>query len=95
MDYRQVLFLFIIIINYYLCFFETRFLCVALAVLKLTLHQAGLEPRDLPTFVSLVLGLKVCATTALLYVVLRIKPRVFCIFTKYSANYTKSQSLTM
>jgi hypothetical protein len=45
--------------------FETGFLCVALAVLELTLvDQAGLELRNLPASASQVLGLKACATTA-------------------------------
>jgi hypothetical protein len=41
-----------------------RFLCVALAVLELTLDQAGLELRNLPAPASQVLGLKACTTTA-------------------------------
>jgi hypothetical protein len=45
-------------------FFETGFLCVALAVLELTLlDQAGLELRNPPASASQVLGLKACATT--------------------------------
>jgi hypothetical protein len=40
-------------------FFETGFLCVALAVLD----QASLELRNPPASASQVLGLKVCATT--------------------------------
>jgi hypothetical protein len=45
--------------------FETRFLCVALAVLELTLvDQAGLELRNLPSSAFRVLGLKACATNA-------------------------------
>jgi hypothetical protein len=44
-------------------FFETGFLCTALAVLELTfVDQAGLELRNLPASVSRVLGLKVCTT---------------------------------
>jgi hypothetical protein len=43
---------------------ETGFLCVALAVLELTLDQAGLELRSLPASASQVLGLKACTTTA-------------------------------
>jgi hypothetical protein len=38
-------------------------LCVALAVLGLTLDQADLKPRDSPASASQVLRLKVCATT--------------------------------
>ena len=38
--------------------------CVALAILELTLDEAGLKLRDLPASASLVLGLKACATTA-------------------------------
>jgi hypothetical protein len=49
--------------NFY--FFETGFLCIALAVLELTLYQAGLELRNLPASASQVLGLKACTTTAL------------------------------
>jgi hypothetical protein len=43
-------------------FFKTRFQCVALTILKLTLYvdQADLELRDLPAWV---LGLKACAPT--------------------------------
>jgi hypothetical protein len=44
-------------------FFETGFLCIALAVLGLTLDQAGLELRNPPASASQVLGLKACATT--------------------------------
>ena len=46
-------------------FFETGFLCIALAILKLTLvDQAGPELRNPPASASQVLGLKACATTA-------------------------------
>jgi hypothetical protein len=46
-------------------FFKTEFLCVALAVLELTLvDQTGLELRDPPVSASQVLGLKACATIA-------------------------------
>jgi hypothetical protein len=42
-------------------FFETGFLCVAPAVLKLnSVDQAGLELRNPPPPASQVLGLKVC-----------------------------------
>jgi hypothetical protein len=53
------------------CFcFETGFLCIAPAVLELTLiDQAGLELRNPPASASQVVGLKACATTALLFVV--------------------------
>jgi hypothetical protein len=45
-------------------FFETGFLCVALAALELTLvDQAGLEHRNPPASASQVLGLKACPTT--------------------------------
>ena len=44
-------------------FSETGFLCVALAVLELTVDQAGLELRNPSASASQVLGLKVCATT--------------------------------
>ena len=46
--------------------FETGFLCVALAVLELTLRvdEAGLKLRNLLTSASHVLRLKVCTTTA-------------------------------
>jgi hypothetical protein len=45
-------------------FFETGFLCVALAVLERhSVDQAGLELRNLPASASQVLGLKACATT--------------------------------
>jgi hypothetical protein len=45
--------------------FETGFLCIALAILKLTLvDQAGPELRNPPASASQVLGLKACATTA-------------------------------
>lgn len=40
----------------------TGFLCVALALLELTLDQASLELRDLPTSAFLSAGLKVCST---------------------------------
>lgn len=42
-------------------FFETEFLCItALAVLELTLCQAGLNLRGPPASASGILGLKVC-----------------------------------
>lgn len=41
-------------------FFETEFLCItALAVLELTLYQAGLNLRGPPASASRILGLKV------------------------------------
>jgi hypothetical protein len=42
-------------------FFEAGFLCIALAVLELTVDQADLELRNLSAFQ--VLGLKACTTT--------------------------------
>ena len=46
-------------------FFETGFLCIALAVLELTfVDQAGLELRNPSASASRVLGLKACTTTA-------------------------------
>jgi hypothetical protein len=48
-------------IIYLFFIFETGFLCVALAVLELTVDKAGLELRDSPTSASKALGLKVCA----------------------------------
>jgi hypothetical protein len=39
-------------------FFETGFLCIALAILELTLDQDGLELRNPPASASQVLGLK-------------------------------------
>jgi hypothetical protein len=46
-----------------LLFFKTGFLYISLAVLELTLNQAGLELRNLPASASQVLGLKACTTT--------------------------------
>ena len=43
-------------------FFKAGFLCVALAILELTLDQA--EFRDPPTSASLVLRSKMCASTS-------------------------------
>jgi hypothetical protein len=45
-------------------FFETGFICIALAVLELThfVDQADLELRNPPASASQVLGLKACAT---------------------------------
>jgi hypothetical protein len=51
----------------HICFFETEFLYIVLAVLELAPHsvdQAGLELRNLPTSAFQVLGLKACAITA-------------------------------
>ena len=46
-----------------LIIFKTEFLCVALAILKLTLfYQADLELRDPSASTSQVLGLKRCTT---------------------------------
>ena len=60
-QYGQVAFCFVF------DFFQTGFLCVALAVLELTVDQAGLELRNPPASASAfqVLGLKVCATPRL------------------------------
>jgi hypothetical protein len=44
-------------------FSETEFLCVALAVLELSVEQAGLELKNLPASASQVLRLKACTTT--------------------------------
>jgi hypothetical protein len=45
-------------------FFETGFLCIALAVLEThSVDQASLELRNSPASASQVLGLKACATT--------------------------------
>jgi hypothetical protein len=45
-------------------FFETGFLCVALAVLEShSVDQAGLELRNPPASTFRVLGLKACVTT--------------------------------
>ena len=56
--------LFVLFVRLFVCFSETGFLCVALAVLELThsVDQAGLKLRDLPASASQVLGLKACAT---------------------------------
>jgi hypothetical protein len=53
----------VVFVLFGLVFFETGFLCVALAVLELTVDQTGLELRNLPASASQVLGSKVCATT--------------------------------
>ena len=47
-------------------FFQTEFLCTALALLELTysVDLAGLQLRNLPASASQGLGLKACATTA-------------------------------
>ena len=46
-------------------FFETGFLCIALAVLEThSVDQAGLELRNPPDSASQVLGLQTCTTTA-------------------------------
>jgi hypothetical protein len=60
------LFCFVLFCFVLFCFvvFETGFLCVALAVLELTVDQADFELRKPPASASQVLGLKVCATTA-------------------------------
>jgi hypothetical protein len=59
-----VWFLFLFLFFCFLFFFETGFLCIALAVLELTfVDQAGLELRNPPASASRVLGLKACATT--------------------------------
>jgi hypothetical protein len=46
----------------FVCFFETGFLCVVLAVLELTLVRDGLKLRNSPASASQVLGLKACTT---------------------------------
>ena len=53
---QKQLFLYFIFIFFYLFFFvvviETGFFCIALAVLELTVDQAGLELRDPPASAS-------------------------------------------
>jgi hypothetical protein len=51
-----------ILIFFFFWFFETGFLCVALAVLEHSVDQAGLELRNLPASASRVLVLKACTT---------------------------------
>ena len=46
----------------WLGFFETGFLCVALAVLELFVDQTGLKLRNPPASASRALGLKACGT---------------------------------
>jgi hypothetical protein len=58
----------IIVVLVWFCFFETGFLCVAMAIALAVLgthfvDQAALELRNPPVSASQVLGLKVCATT--------------------------------
>jgi len=61
-----LLFLLPLLFSFFFMFFETGFLCVALAVLELTVHHAGLKLTEirlpLPCLPSM--GLKACATTA-------------------------------
>jgi hypothetical protein len=60
--YLFFIYLFIFIFCFW--FFETGFLCIALAVLELTfVDQAGLELRNPPASASRMLGLKACAAT--------------------------------
>ena len=54
--HRFIMFCFVLFL-----FFETGFLCIALAVLGFV-DQAGLKLRNLPASASRVLGLKACAT---------------------------------
>jgi hypothetical protein len=61
-------FLVLFVCLFLIVFFETGFLCIALAVLELTVDQAGLELRNLPASASQEMGLKVCATTPGLFV---------------------------
>lgn len=48
--------------------FETGFLCVGLAILELPLYTRLASSSDLCASVSQVLGLKVCITTARLFI---------------------------
>jgi hypothetical protein len=53
------------LVGWFVYVFGAReFFCVALAVLELSVDQAGLVLRYPPTSASQVLGLKACATTA-------------------------------
>jgi hypothetical protein len=45
-------------VHFVFLFFKTRFLCVALAILELSVDQAGLELKDPPASASGALGLK-------------------------------------
>ena len=61
------LFIYLCIYLFIYWFFETRSLCIVLAVLCPGTHsvdQAGLELRNRPASASQVLGLKACATNA-------------------------------
>jgi hypothetical protein len=55
------------IVNYIYIYlvFRDRVSLLSLAVLELSVDQAGLELRDPPASTSQVLGLKACATTTL------------------------------
>jgi hypothetical protein len=61
-----VFLLVLVFLFFVFCFFQDRFLCVALAVLAVdqAVDQAGLELRNPPASASQVLGLKACTTTA-------------------------------
>jgi hypothetical protein len=75
-----VLFCFVLV--WFGLFFETGFLCIALAVLALSKDQAGLKLRNPPASASRVLGLKACATT----------PGILCTF---KIHFKESLSLSL
>jgi hypothetical protein len=60
----HLFFVFVCLVWFGFYCFETRFLCVALAILELALQtKLSLNSSDPSTSVSKVLGLQVCATT--------------------------------
>jgi hypothetical protein len=69
--YNFVLFCFVLFCFVLFCFFETGFLCIVLAGTQFV-DQAGLELRNPPVSAFQVLGLKACATTAQLYIYLKL-----------------------
>jgi hypothetical protein len=62
--YEFIWFVVVVVLFCFALFFQTGFLCVALAVHPRiqSVDQAGLELRDPPISALLVLGLKVCAS---------------------------------
>jgi hypothetical protein len=64
------LFFFFFLLLFVCLLLETGFLCLPCCPGTHSIDQAGLELRNLPASASLVLGLKVCATTAWQYLFL-------------------------
>jgi hypothetical protein len=87
-------FLFVWLVGFGFVFFETGFLCIALAVLELFVDQAGLELRNPPASSSRVLGLKACAPCLALLLFFFLNLFIYSLYTLITAPHHPSPTFT-